>query len=243
MTINLDTFTAHKFADGGWNDKPCGAEFPPPLFTQDQTEFKCPGCENTLLRACDDCKEWKTVSDWEQEGSGHADLTDATLCEGCYQSDTEAASTLIRFAPTEKAEKVIFGDNVCYSGTLDEIYDSEAPQWFKDVLPENWTGRVWVSSSGWRGYYATDKVLKLTSIEDGWMTGDYSDVPWKKDTHAFLEALSDGDIVPPKPVYILFEPTSNVFSTATTILAAPDDVDTVREWLEGSGYDLHKALS
>lgn len=192
-------------------------------------------------RKCEGCDQFYSEQDWENEGT-YGTLSEKPLCYSCYESDPEYPSTLIRFS-AEGHERVIFGEHNAYHGTLREIYDSGLSEWATEVFPDEWTGRVWKSSSGWRGYYATDEVLKLTKIEDGWMTGDYGDVPWKKDAHSFLEALESGQIEPPVPVYVLFEPTSNVFSTATTVLCKPDDTKVVKEWLAGSEYDLHRALS
>ena len=193
--------------------------------------------------ACASCTEQISQEDWEYN-SFIGSLSEQPLCESCYESDPEYPSTLIRFVPAGVHEKIIFGEHNAYHGTIEEIHDSGLPRWGYEIFPEQWTGRVWRSSSGWRGYYETESVFHgLTKIEDGWMTGDYGDVPWKRDSHAFLQALGEGDIVPPAPIYVLFEPTSNVFSTATTILTKTTDVDKVREWLESSGYDLHRALT
>lgn len=195
--------------------------------------------ETTICASC----ETEITAEERDNFGATGTLSEQPLCESCYESDPEHPSTLIRFAKIGNHEKVIFGEHNAYHGTLEEIYDSGLPQWAEPIFPAEWTGRVWHSSSAWRGYYETETIFRgLTKIEDGWMTGDYGDVPWKADSHAFLEALKDGEIHAPADIYVLFEPTSNVFSTATTILCKSDDADTVREWLHGTGYDLHRAL-
>lgn len=193
-------------------------------------------------RKCEGCGEFYSEQDWEDNGM-YGSLSETPICFSCYNSDLENPSTLIRFNPDGEHYRAIFGDFNIYHGTLRELYDSDTPDWFAEIMPEHWSGRIWHSSSAWRGYFATDEVFQLAKIEDGWMTGDYGDVPWKKDAHSFLEALESGQITAPVPIYVLFEPTSNVFSTATTVLSKPSDAQVVKEWLAGSEYDLHKALS
>lgn len=191
----------------------------------------------TLCAHCDEPVDENTAM--------YGDLTGALLCEACYEQDTTYPSTLHRFVPGEAKsdhEYVLFGDHKAYGCAED--YTDEPFGWFTDLLPAEWTGRRYIRTDAWRGYYDTAPLLKgLKEIESGWMTGNYGDVPWKRDSHAFLEALSEGEIEPPCTVYVLFEPTSNVFSTATGILAPEDKAAELAEWLTNGDYDLHRALS
>jgi hypothetical protein len=195
-----------------------------------ETSIKCPACQESF-----------TAEEWEDDAC-FGTLSGEIVCENCYYSDLDSPSTLIQFNPAVPHYRAIFGEHNIYHGTLADLEDSDIPAWFGEIMPHPWPGRVWRSTSGWRGHYETDTILELTKIEDGWMTGDYGDVPWKKDSHAFLTALEEGEITPPAPIYVLFEPTSNVFSTATTVMSKPDDAEAVKEWLSGSEYDLHRAL-
>jgi hypothetical protein len=198
---------------------------------------------DTVAQKCQDCGDWYSQDDWDNEGH-YGELTEASLCESCYEGDTTYPSTLHRFIPGQpksEHEYVLFGDHNAYGCTEDctgEVFD-----WFTTLIGDDWTGRTYVPTSGWRGYHDSSKSLHgLVEVETGWMTGDYGDVPWKRDSHAFLEALSDGEIVPPCDVFVLFEPTSNVFSTATTIMAPEAGAEALVEWLGEGSYDLHKAL-
>jgi hypothetical protein len=196
-----------------------------------ETITKCESCEEAI----------KDAENTAQYGS----LTHKILCQSCYESDTENASTVTRFTNVhgDKIEQVIFGEHTCYSGTIEEIYDSEAPQWFLDLFNNEFKGRHWVRSDAWRGYFDTTKNMTgVVELVCGWMTGDYSDVPHKRDSHTFFVKLSEGEIVPPKSLYVLFEPTSNVFSTATTYLTKAEDAEEIKAWIE-SQVDLHSALS
>jgi hypothetical protein len=200
----------------------------------------------SIARRCDGCNEWYPYDLWENGDGQWGNLDDSSLCTGCAEQDAGSnyGSTMHRFVPGEEKsehEYVIFGDHMAYG--CSEDYTDEPHEWFLDLLPKPWTGRRYVHTGGWRGYYDTVKVLEgVTVVENGWMTGDYSDVPWKRDTHTFLQAVSEGEVTPPCTFYVLFEPTSNVFSTATDILCKDEDAEAFTAWLEQSEYDLHRAL-
>ena len=202
--------------------------------------------DTRLAVKCDGCDDWYPSDLWENGDGQWGDLDESMLCSGCAEQDAGSnyGSTMHRFVPGEEKsehEYVLFGDHMAYGATEDCI--DEPFNWFFDLLPKPWTGRVYVSTSGWRGYHNTASILVgLTTVENGWMTGDYGDVPWKRDTHTFLQAVSEGEVIPPCTFYVLFEPTSNVFSMGTDILVKDEDADAFREWLEQSEYDLHRAL-
>lgn len=201
--------------------------------------FKASEDGEILAYRCPVCEEWFSAEYWENYCS-YGNLSEESLCEGCYLSDTNYPSTLLRFTD-EGVEKVLFGDHTGYG--MAEDYTDEPFDWFFDLF-EEWTGRAYHHSSGWRGYFCTERKFDgITVLDDGWMTGDWGDVPWKRDMHSFLEALSGGTLVPPAPLYVMFEPTSNVFSTATTIFARNEDVEVLTAWLNLQPYDTHLALS
>ena len=75
----------------------------------------------------------------------------------------------------------------------------------------------YISTSGWRGYYQLIAEPGYKIIEDDWVTGNWSDAPEgnsESDVKAKIDKLEKqyGD------VYIIFLPTSNVFSTSYYIL-------------------------
>ena len=174
----------------------------------------------------------------------YAELTGETLCMSCEHSDLEHGSKLYRFSPDDDVQMMLFGDYNALHGSGDCIDDSGIPKWARSFWPENWKGRKYHQSSGWRGYYCTGDALNLHKLEDGWATGGWSDVPHKWSFNEFVEGLVSQEIVPPAPLYILFEPTSNVFSTATTVMCHEHDVDTLTRWIaEELDFDLHTSLS
>jgi hypothetical protein len=196
---------------------------------------------------CDGCGEWYDADLWENGDGQWGNLDDSSLCPGCDEQDagSDYGSTIHRFVPGEEKsehEYVLFGDHNAYGCAED--YTDEPFDWFTELLPSPWPGRKYIRTDAWRGYYNTQEILVgLTSVENGWTTGDYSDVPWKKDIHTFIAALSEGEIEPPCTIFILFEPTSNVFSMGTDLLCKDEDAEALTAWLAQSAYDLHRALS
>jgi hypothetical protein len=89
--------------------------------------------------------------------------------------------------------------------------------------------------------------LDLVSIASGWTTGWVDETTNRKvDFNEFGEQLIKGDIDCPFTIFILVEPTSNVFSTAVDVLVREADKDKVLNWLEEAGYGvstLQNALS
>lgn len=178
------------------------------------------------------------------EESSVGSLSQKPLCGTCYDSDCEYASTLIRFPDSINApiERVIFGEHTCYSGTIDELNDNEPPSWF-EALYDDWNGRVW-SGTGYRGFYDTVKGFKnVAEVADGWVTSWVDDSTSRKlDTAEFLENLKQREILPPATLFVLFEPTSNVFSTATTFFCKNGSELKLEEWIK-SQVDLNYSLS
>lgn len=75
----------------------------------------------------------------------------------------------------------------------------------------------WVNTDGWRGYTKTTPEAGYIEIEADWVTGDYDDAPEgnsSSEVEAKIKALEaeHGDI------WVIYAPTSNVFSTAYTVL-------------------------
>lgn len=90
--------------------------------------------------------------------------------------------------------------------------------------------RTYVPTSGWRGYHVT-KIDGWTEIESGWTTGGWGDpiADGKRPLNEWAESLVTGDEVPPFPVALAFDPTSNVFSTAVSVYVKADN-DSASPW-------------
>lgn len=140
------------------------------------------------------------------------------ICDWCRESDESHASTVVRFEAFGGWDRVRVGDYlVHYSETPDGGFDSEAPAWFDRIWPRG--GRSYKHTDGWRGYYDTN-LKGLHKVTEGWVTG-YPDstVSYKMTSAEVYKRLTNAEPGEGAPVdtYWLFEPTSNVFSTACTV--------------------------
>lgn len=179
---------------------------------------------------CDGCDEEVSEDDLQ-----YCEWSGKRICNGCAEVDRERPSVLVKYEDGAK-EVVKFGEYDAWT----EDGDS-APDWFKDV----YEARTYVRSDAWRGHYET-KFKGLETIVDGWVTGypDDSQKPEKKAIE-FHEYLNKGGKIP-VTLYWLFEPTSNVFSTASEILCRTEDKEVLIAWLNSNGFtveDLQSAFN
>lgn len=81
----------------------------------------------------------------------------------------------------------------------------------------------WHSTDGWRGYYRVTPEPGFISIADDWVTGDWDDAiaaeHGETPTEAKLQALEKQY----HDIYVIYMPTSNVFSTGYNVLARDPD--------------------
>jgi hypothetical protein len=207
--------------------------------------YACPSCKDVYVRlpwpeGDDEYHEICLDNDdvWQVEEHPTemhwSDLQEEDFCYPCVQSDREHCSTIVRIeAPDGDKHVMRFGDIEAFNPEHGEI-----DEWFNEI---GFTKRNYVHTDGWRGYHDT-RFEGLVEVETGWVTGDWSDVPWKKDIHHFMEALEAGEIEPPVDLFMLFEPTSNVFSTACALLARKGEEEPLKEWIASLEYDLERAL-
>jgi hypothetical protein len=146
--------------------------------------------------------------------------------------EVESASTLVQFGPTGQ-QSVKFGDDNAIEG-------GKAPSWLSEVLEG---GRKWVASDAWRGHFETPVKQDMVKLGTGWVTGMPDETVAHKQTAAdVFEKLQSGELKPPKPIYWMFEPTSNVFSTASDLMVKKADLPAITQWFASMGIDL-KALA
>ena len=114
-------------------------------------------------------------------------------------------------------------------------------------MKNNGSPRKYIKTDAWRGYYDSSKNLDLVSIASGWTTGWADETTSRKvDFNEFANQLMKGDIECPFTIFLLVEPTSNVFSTAVDVLVREADREKVINWLEEAGYavsNLQNALN
>lgn len=137
--------------------------------------------------------------------------------ENCAHDGMEYASTLVCFGPQTISEPERF----CTEYSTD---CSELPYPIKK--------QKWVKTDGWRGYTDWEFFKGYAELAGGWVTGYPDDTTERKYKLAeMFEDLESGDFVPPVPIYWIFGHTSNVFSTASAIVAKKSDFPALEKWL------------
>jgi hypothetical protein len=153
------------------------------------------------LTVCGGCQE----NFDNDEGGRYSELVEAWICDGCVEDANSSASSayLVEGGVAER-----------FLVTEYEILDGE----YEDA--GNVLERRYVSTDGWRGYYETRPVGdNWTEAQSGWTTGDWGDAisDSKREFNAWAEAVISGTIQYGFPVWIVTDPTSNVFSTAVGV--------------------------
>lgn len=152
------------------------------------------------------------------DGSGdwrYSNVKGGEICSECYESDIEYPSQIILFSPgEEEPAKYFVGSYV----TMDQFGD-DAPSGME---------RVYHSTDAWRGYYET-QVPGTIEIESGAdLYGLETDV--RSLAERIKQEHEEGTL--PVPVYVICDPTSNVFSVAMTIRISPADQIIFNRWLK-----------
>lgn len=198
--------------------------------SQKLKKYICPDCKGEYLFNPEN-QEYEN-EDGERLHFYYSELADTEICEGCEQSDTEHASTIVRYDGLEK-EAVRFGNYVAF-----ELKYGDVPDWFWKYFDK----RKWHSTSAWRGYYQTKWKNGFVKIADGWVTSWPSESVKHKikaiELNQFLQDLAENGEAIPAPIFWVFEPTSNVFSTASEIFCNKKDLPVISNWLEKHGFEL-----
>jgi len=176
---------------------------------------------------CSICEE-----EVDDDNYTYGNISEDLVCIGCEESSYESASTLVK-VNSEGSETVRF--------TNISAYDQygEIPSWFYDLLKDTSKVQYWKSTDPWRGHGDSSQNLKLKVLASGWTTG------WADEFHQrkillnkFGELLESKELIPPVDLYILVEPTSNVFSSAFELLVSEEDEEELIEWLEVVDYPI-----
>jgi hypothetical protein len=154
---------------------------------------------------------------------------------------SDNASTMVLASP-DGLDVVRFGES-----DEDETFEAEwvtgggdSLDWFFDLFPRDTEpARLWQATDAWRGHFQTWNNLQgLEKVAEGWATGDWDDVPHKAPWHRFTELLQAE--APPVAVYVLMEPTSNVFSTAVDVAVLPGRAPEFDAWLGEHGLSIEE---
>jgi len=174
---------------------------------------------------CADCDEVQDIDD-QSHGKDNGDV----VCRNCVDEAMNYRSTI----------------NVFEDGTVTIIYVSEYEtiNEYGDPFDTLTISRKYIQTDGWRGYHETN-IEGWVTITDGWTTGGWGDptADRKQVFNEWVEDMTRSDIIPPVPVAIVYDPTSNVFSMAITVLVKADDENNFREWLGEDINQLQKSLS
>ena len=181
----------------------------------------CPGCDT----------EYDIDTDYLQ----WANIAETWLCESCYESESQYASTVLVAGPdyeptSEGPVKFYVADS--FSMTM---WGDEPDLDFK---------RTYTSTDAWRGYYTTTIEGWVEVGLEGWTTGGWGDpIADRKQTfNNWVEALFEEGGAPPVNVAVVTDPTSNVFSAAVTVYVEEGGEDVFSEWLNGDLEGLQEAL-
>lgn len=180
-----------------------------------ETLEKCAGCDEPL----------------NEDYQSYSQLVDKTFCCDCENSDLEYASQLILIHGDRSS--VRFGDNFAYDDDL------EIPDWFSELFDE-WKGRNYEKTDGWRGYYDSLKQFKgIKEIASGWTTGMPDETTQRKPHfNRFCDDLAESMYQNQYPIYFLAEPTSNLFSISISVFTKEEHYENVVNWLEEIGYPV-----
>lgn len=179
---------------------------------------------------CEDCE---SIFDLDTDHLHWANLSEGWLCESCYESESQYASTVLLFGPD-----------------YPDTGDGPARIYVADRFSQNMWGdepdldvkRTYTPTDGWRGYYTTTIDGWVEVGLEGWTTGGWGDstAMRKRPFNEWVEGLADE--APPMNVAVATDPTSNVFSTAITVYVEEANREAFDEWLNGDKEVLHGAL-
>lgn len=165
----------------------------------------CVGCDaHSCTERLDGAGDWR-----------YSNVKMGELCAECYESDLEYPSQVILFEPgSEEPIKYFVGSYV----TMNQWGD-DAPSGME---------RSYVRTDPWRGYYVTTVpgTVEIQSGADLW--GEATDV--RSLAERIQEEHQQGTL--PVPVYVVCDPTSNVFATAMEIRINECDRITFDRWLK-----------
>jgi hypothetical protein len=169
-----------------------------------------PEDDNDTTFLCTNCE---VVYDAENEGIHISEATHEAFCDECwYQQFNEASHATL----------VEDGEATGYLVTEHGAFDS---QYMEEV--EGLLVRTYHSTDGWRGYYETKPVGDWREMAQGWTTGNWGDVisDSKQAFNDWVASVLRGDTILDRPVWIIADLTSNVFSTTMGIYIPKDAED------------------
>lgn len=180
----------------------------------------CKACKAKIeagdLTRCEDCGEYIDLS--ANDAEYFIGRNGEKYCAGCYENEWSYPMSAIKFNPDGEIEDLQFTKNFA-------PVDAEDPEPVERI--------EWVSSGGYRGYYNFILKAGYKELADGWITGWPDETTQRKaELSDYFEKLRNGELCPPVELWWLFAPTSNIFSTASTIVCRAGDQQAIEDWLK-----------
>ena len=184
---------------------------------------------------CVSCDE---LIDVENGSTYYSEIKGGDVCEGCEQQDLEYGSTVyLVSSETGEKTKLLVGDLF--------VKEAEHFEEFGQSDGEPTVRRTYHHTDAWRGYNETT-IEGYEEIKDltGWTTGFADEtVSRKHNLNAWLEEMvSDDECDSPVPFAIVFDPTSNVFSTAVSVHVKSGGLEEFKSWVNGQYDEISEAL-
>lgn len=179
------------------------------------------------------CPECERECSLDKDGGRWSTKADDMICFSCEELDM-SNSSVVYIAEGGTIERCQVGDLF----TLDD--DLEEPNLNINIH------RAYHSTDGWRGHYRTT-VDGFETLISGWTTGGWDDptAVRKQTFNDWVEQILESQIIPPFPVIVVFDPTSNVFSSRVSVFV--QDTEEAKEWFEQNSSesieDLEHSLS
>jgi hypothetical protein len=182
--------------------------------------------EKTDVVKCIICEE---VIDVENDSSYYSEKKGGDVCSGCEESDMESASTVYLIDADGEKKKVLVSEYF--------VKDAEYFEDYGSTTDEVTMTREYIHTDGWRGFFKTslegyEEIKDLT----GWTTGFSDEYTTRKNVlNEWCERMLGDDDEPRASGVewaIVFERTSNVFSTAVGVWVKEGQRDAFVTWLD-----------
>lgn len=172
------------------------------------------------------CNSCETEFDTDT-GGVFSNITESDYCDQCYGDDIDGSSKVI-FVFSNGGVKQLFIGNAFRTDEYGDEYHNEKIK------------REYISNDAWRGHYETT-IEGFTEVLGGWTTGSWGDPI--ADRKALFNDLStrmvNEELNPPCVVALVFDPTSNLFSVAVSVLVPTGSEEVFKLWLEQEGHTLN----
>lgn len=149
------------------------------------------------------------------DDSRYSPVIEGWVCWPCWESAETSASTAYLVQPGGEVTRWYVHEY----DTMSEWGDSAS-----DLPNGPKLERSWHRTDGWRGHYVTTPGDDWQEITSGWTTGNWGDAisKSKQNFNCWAQDLIEGKAETAIPVWIIFDTTSNVFSSGVGVFIPAD---------------------